>query len=142
VTLLDSFALIAFALEEPAADEVETLLRAGDAAITPVNFAEAVDVLERVEGFDSITVHEVFDPLLIGPLRVVPVDAVHGWRAGEIRARHYRRSTSALSLGDCVLLAAAAPDGALATSDPAVARVARSERLELIPLPDREGRRP
>jgi PIN domain nuclease of toxin-antitoxin system len=36
--LLDAFALIALLAEEPAADEVETLLRRGEPAITAVNF--------------------------------------------------------------------------------------------------------
>jgi hypothetical protein len=48
--LPDAFALLAPLGEEPAADNVEALLRRGDAAITAVNLAEALDVLQRVQG--------------------------------------------------------------------------------------------
>jgi uncharacterized protein with PIN domain len=142
VTLLDSFALIAFTLDEPAASEVEHLLRASDTEITSVNFAEAVDVLQRVKGFDSLDVHEVFDPLLVRSLNVIPVAEEHAWRAAELRRRYYHRTSAALSLGDCVFLASASPDDTLATADPAVAQTARAEGLNLIPLPDSQGRRP
>ena len=55
--------------------------------------------------------------------------------AEEARAR--------LSLADCFLLATASRLGAsVATADPAVAAAARDESLELVPLPDRSGRRP
>ena len=142
MTLLDSFALIAFALDERAASEVEKLLRSSDAEITSVNFAEVVDVLERVKGFDSLDVHEVLDPLLAGALTVRPVTEAHAWRAAELRTRYYHRSSAALSMGDCIFLASATPESALATADPVVARTARSEGLNLIALPDSQGRRP
>jgi PIN domain nuclease of toxin-antitoxin system len=48
--LLDAFALIALLRDEPAADEVETILRRGEAAMSAVNLAEALDVLQRVDG--------------------------------------------------------------------------------------------
>jgi PIN domain nuclease of toxin-antitoxin system len=47
--LLDAFALIALLTDEPAAETVEVLLRRGDAAMTVVNLAEALDVLRRIE---------------------------------------------------------------------------------------------
>jgi PIN domain nuclease of toxin-antitoxin system len=39
LTLLDAYALVAFLANEPAADEVEALLRAGDTGVTVGNFA-------------------------------------------------------------------------------------------------------
>jgi uncharacterized protein with PIN domain len=142
VTLLDSFALIAFTLEEPAAPEVDDLLRTSGAEITSVNFAECIDVLERVHGLQSLEVHEVFDPLVAGPLSVIPITEEHAWRAGELRRRYYHRTSAPLSLGDCVFLAAASPADALATADPVVARTARAEVLDVIALPDSQGLRP
>jgi PIN domain nuclease of toxin-antitoxin system len=142
VTLLDSFALIAFTLDEPAAEQVDDLLRTSDAEVTSVNFTEVVDVLERVRGLDSLDVHEVFDPLLAGILSVVPVTEEHAWRAADLRRRYYHRTSAALSLADCIFLAAARSDLTLATADPVIARTARSEGLNLIALPDSQGRLP
>lgn len=62
--------------------------------------------------------------------------------AGEIRASHYHRKTAALSLADCVLLAAAGPEDEIATSDRAVAVAAHHLGIGLIPLLDSQGERP
>lgn len=142
MTFVDAFGLVALILDEPAAPEVEALLRGEDAAIASITLAETVDVLERVRELPSSEVHEVIDPLAAGPLKVVPVTEDHAWRAADIRARYYHRRDAPLSLADCVLLAMAAPPAALATADPVVARTARAEGLTLIALRDSEGRRP
>ena len=75
--------------------------------------------------------------------RVIPVDESLAGRAGELRARHYRRSVSDVSLADCIALATslslATP---LATSDPALARAARAEGCAVVALPDTRGVRP
>ena len=48
-----------------------------------------------------------------------------------------------MSLADCVAAAAAlATDSPLATSDPALAEVLRSEGGKVRPLPDSKGQRP
>ena len=66
-----------------------------------------------------------------------------GMQAGRIRARRYHRERAAVSLADCVAAAAAlASESALATSDPALAEVLRSEGGKVHPLPDSKGRRP
>ena len=51
--VLDAYALVALIVNEPAAELVEGVLRAGDAAITSVNLGEAIDVSCRVHGFDE-----------------------------------------------------------------------------------------
>jgi predicted nucleic acid-binding protein len=64
-------------------------------------------------------------------------------QAGRIRARRYHRQRAAVSLADCVAAAAAlATDSPLATSDPALVEVLRSEGGKVHPLPDSKGRRP
>lgn len=71
------------------------------------------------------------------------VVAEAGRRAGQLRAAHYHRTTSPLSLADCVALAVADDRGeALATADPSLAAMARAEGVEVIGLPDAQGRRP
>lgn len=73
---------------------------------------------------------------------MLPLDFGVAWRAGEIRAAHYRRKSTALSLADCVLLASAGPENEIATSDRAVAATARKLDIAVIPLLDSQGGRP
>ena len=66
-----------------------------------------------------------------------------GMQAGRIRARRYHRQRAAVSLANCVAAAAAlAIDSPLATSDPALAEVLRSQGGKVHPLPDSKGRQP
>jgi predicted nucleic acid-binding protein len=142
VTLLDAYALVAFVADEPAAEDVEILLRAGRCGITTVNFAEAVDVTRRIHGLSEADVRVVTEPLLDEVIAVIPPSQAHAWRSAALRVRHYDRRRSALSLADCLLLAAAGSDDVIATSDPVVARVARTEGIGVTPLPDTAGARP
>lgn len=144
MTVLDAYALVAFVADEPAADEVETLLRRDDARVAPVNLAEAVDVAGRVRGVPAEDVHGALDPLLLGgSLAVTASGEREAWLAAELRTRHYDRKDRALSIADCFLLAHAVADGdAIATSDPPLATAARAEEVEVIALPDSSGARP
>jgi predicted nucleic acid-binding protein len=74
-------------------------------------------------------------------LTLVAVDERLARDGASLRARHYHRTRSALSLADCVLLAAAS-GAALATADAPLARAARGEQIEVHALPDSRGRRP
>lgn len=139
-TLLDAYALIALLKEEAAADDVELLVRKG-AAITSVNLAECIDRLVSRDGFAESLLRELLGPLGGVGLAVLAVSEAHAWRAASLRARYYHRSKSALSLADCVFLAAAGPDDSIATADPAVLKVARAEGIASVALPAR-GRRP
>jgi predicted nucleic acid-binding protein len=139
--VLDAYALIAAARGEPAAAEVESLLRSGDCAISAVNLAETIDVLCRLGGGAIEEVARLVAPLVAGHLSVRPVDEETAWRAGAIRARHYSKRAP-LSLADAFLLAAAEPGDEVATSDPDVAATARELELGLVPLPDSSGRAP
>ena len=142
MTVLDAYALVAFLLDEPAAKEVERLIRRGTTAIPVVNFAEALDVTQRVHGVPATDLRTVVQPLLGAPVRVLPHGESSAWRAADIRLRYYDRRTSPLSLADCLLLASVEPPDELATADPAIAAVARAEGTRLLPLPDSAGSLP
>jgi uncharacterized protein with PIN domain len=145
VTVFDASAIIAFLLDEPAAVAVEERIReAGDdACISSVNLVEVVDKLVRVVGHSEEHVSETMDWLMAGGLLFMPTDGDMGRLAGQLRARYYRRQGSALSLADCMTLSTAISlDRPLATSDPALAAVARREGVEVLALPDSRGQAP
>ena len=133
--LLDAFALIALLAEEPAAQEVETLLRTGEAAITAVNLAEALDVLQRVQGIPRERLQTVTAPLVGERMKLVAIDEQIARDAADIRARHYHRTRGPLSLADCILLAATSKSDTLATADEPLIRVAEAENLHVKRLP-------
>ncbi len=140
--LLDAQALVALLGGEPARPEVEALLRAGDAGMSAVNLAEALNVLARRFGIDVEEARAAIDPLTDGALTLLAVEPRSAWRAAEIRARHCRRETAPISIADCFLLAAAGEGDAIATAGRAVIEVARAEGVEVRSLLDSRGRRP
>jgi len=135
VTLLDAYALVAFLVGGPATQHVRALLREGDTAVATANLAEALDVSERVHGLPIARAMEVLEPLLEGPVAVLPLDITVARRAAEIRARRYHRTSRPISLADAVLVASAGPGDRIATADPDVLAVARAEGLEALTLP-------
>ena len=141
--LLDAFALVALLRDEPAADEVETILRRGDAAMSAVNLAEALDVLQRVDEVDRARLDAVTGPLINESVKLLVVDEPTARDGADVRARRYHRTRSPLSLADCLLLAAALQArAAVATADRPLARAAQAEGIEITALPDSRGRRP
>lgn len=142
MTILDAYALVALLADEPAAAEVDTLLREERTAVSSVNLAEAIDVACRINDLAGDDVHEAVAPLLHDLVDVVAPGEAHAWRASEIRIRHYDRRRSPLSLADCFLLATATEGDRIVTADPPVARAARAEGIEIVALPDSGGRRP
>jgi PIN domain nuclease of toxin-antitoxin system len=133
--LLDAFALIALLAEEPAADEVETLLRRGEAAITAINLAEALDVLQRVQGIPRERLEALTMPLVGEQMTLVTIDERIARDAADIRARRYHRARAPISLADCILLAATGESDALATADGPLIRAAEAEKLRVRVLP-------
>jgi predicted nucleic acid-binding protein len=133
--LLDAFALIALLADEPAAEKVESLIRRGGAAITTVNLAEALDVLQRVEGVPRKRLEELTVPLLDEQIRLQAVDELMARDAADIRARRYHRTRSPLSLADCILLAATRRGDSLATADRPLLRAAEAEGIDVVALP-------
>lgn len=143
LTLLDAYPLVAYLIDEPAADEVRALLADGGASASAVNVAEAIDVACRVYGGGEPAVRGAVELLVAARLLVVTApDAAVGYRAARLRIAHYRQRERSISIADCFLLAEARPGDRIATADPAVAAVAREEGIGLIPLPDSSGRRP
>ena len=144
MTLLDAYALVALAAEEPAAEEVEERLREGTCRVVVVNYAEAVDICHRVHGFSHDRIRGVFEPLVLaGIVDLVQSTGSHAWKAAEMRGRYYHRKDAPLSMADCILLAHAVMDGdEIMTSDPPMAQVARSEGLVVHALPGSTGSRP
>jgi PIN domain nuclease of toxin-antitoxin system len=141
--LLDAFALIALLRDEPAADEVETILRRGEAAMSAVNLAEALDVLQRVDGVDRARLDALTGPLIRESLALLAVEERTACDGADIRARRYHRTRAPLSLADCLLLAAArGAQAVVATADRPLASAARAEEIEVAALPDSRGRRP
>lgn len=142
---MDAYAVVAILADEPASLDVEHLLRSktGRSCISAANLAEVVDRLVRVHGFELEDVWQSLDLLRAARVHIVEVDESIGRRAGELRALHYHRERSAVSLADCLALASAeAVDEPLATPDPALAAMAWAEGVVVVALPDSRGRRP
>jgi PIN domain nuclease of toxin-antitoxin system len=142
MNILDTYALVAVAVEEPAAHEVEDLLRQGDCAVTTVNVAELYDQLVRRVGLDEDAVGDRIEALLDGPLDLRDLGRHRAARAGIIRARHYRPEEAELSLADCVVVASRDQGDRLATADPSLAQAALELGFDVIALADSRGRRP
>lgn len=142
MTVLDAYALLAFLMAEPAADDVEALLRSAT-VISAINTAEVLDQLVRVQGRDIDDVHADLATLSQAGVQVMAVTSGLGYEAGRLRAVHYHRDRRPVSLADCVAAATAlAVDLPLATSDPDLAAVVRAEGGAVHPLPDSAGRLP
>ena len=134
--VLDAYALIAAASGEPAAAEVEALLRAQPCTLTTAGLAELYDHLIRRVGFDPADVDRRVQPLIGETLILRELDGERAARAGQLRARLYRKRTSELSLADCVLLGSLEAGDEVATADPPLARAVRRLGFAVVPLPD------
>jgi PIN domain nuclease of toxin-antitoxin system len=129
-------------LGDPAAAEVSSALDGRECSVSVVNVAEVLDVLIRVHRAPVNDASEALDRFLADVARPIPATRPLAERAALLRARHYHRRDRDVSLADCFAIAAAMPDAEVATSDTAIARVARAEGLEVIALPNARGRRP
>ena len=112
-------------------------------SISGANLAEVVDQWIRVDARPPDEVNDAIDLLIAGGLDVEPFWLTHARRAGVLRADHYHRTRNPISLADAACIATArllATD--LATTDPALARVARALGVDVIPLPNSRGQLP
>lgn len=142
MTVLDAYAVVAYLRAEPCADDVAQLLRA-PTVLSVVNLAEVVDQLVRVFRRDSDDVHADLALLSAAGMNIAFLRPDAGLLAGRLRAGHYHRERCPVSLADCVAAATALTEQqALATSDPALARVVRAEGGRIHPLADSAGRKP
>lgn len=140
--LLDTNALVSFLLNEPGACEVEELMRSRECGMPAPCVAELRDLLIRRHAITEERFLAKVGPLTDVTVLGLPVDIPLAQWAGDIRAAHYSRRESALSLADCFLLASAEDGDEIATADPAVLRIARELDIGTIPLLDSRGRRP
>ncbi|MGH9209817.1 MAG: PIN domain-containing protein [Acidimicrobiales bacterium] len=139
-TLLDAYAIIAFLRGEPAAGDVRRILEHEEVWTTAVNAGEVIDRMARLFEVDDDDVEASLEMLGIA---VHGIDRTVGLDAGRIRAEQYHRTHCAVSLADCIAVAAALDAGAsLATSDPHLADVAYAMGVMLVPLPDSKGNLP
>ena len=130
-------------VNEPAKSEVDAIFRRGGVSISAVNLAEVVDALARARGHDAETVRERIDLLIVAGMEVEPVWLRVMWLATALRSQHYHRTRSPVSLADCMCVATAIALGTdLATTDPALASVARAAGVQVVALPDSNGRLP
>lgn len=139
-TWLDAYALIALLVDEPAAEQVQPLIAAGDARLLSPNLAEVIFKLGRRRDGAADQVREAIElAQSTAGLSLLPATVEHGWRAGDLGLRHHHRSERAVSLADCFLAAAVQSGDRLATSDPALLDLASAEGLSFIALPDSRG---
>jgi PIN domain nuclease of toxin-antitoxin system len=140
LTILDSYAVLAFLKAEAAADEVERLISAGGAAMTTLGVAEVLDHLVRLVGADEENASLDVAELELDP--AIAVDEAIAAAAGRLRARTYHRTRCPVSLADCVAAEAArALVRPLATADPPLLEVCHREAIAAIMLPRAEGSR-
>lgn len=137
--VFDSYAVLAFLKDEPAAPEVGRLLEASERPmLTTIGLAEVLDHLVRVVGIHPD--EAALDVAQLGLVDAVPLDASSGLRAGLLRARHYHRRLRAVSLADCVAADAAHVSGApITTSDPHLLDLCAAEGIAVVALPDTTG---
>lgn len=140
MTVLDAYAVIAYLRAEPAAGEVRPLLGRGDAALTAVGVAEVLDHLVRLAGADEEDA--ALDLAQLGLLDGIVVDVDLGVAAGRLRARRYHRSRCAVRMADCIAAEAARQAStSLATSDPALLDLCRTEGISTVVLTGSDGAR-
>lgn len=138
--LVDAYAVIAYLKAEPAAPEVRPLLDSGEANLTAVGVAEAIDHLVRLAGADEDDA--ALDLAQLGLLDGIVVDSALGLAAGRLRARRYHRSRCAVSMADCIAAEAARQDETgLATSDPHLLDLCHIEGISAIVLTASNGTR-
>lgn len=140
--VVDTGPIVSVLLGDPAAAEVSSTLDGRECSVSVVNVAEVLDVLIRVHRTPVDDASEALDRFLVDVARPIPATRALSERAALLRARHYHRRDRDVSLADCFAIATAVPDAEVATSDTAVARVARAEGLGVIALPNPRGRRP
>lgn len=140
--VFDASALVAWMLDEPAADEVTDLLGRQGGACSAVNAAEVVDRLLRRESASRPQIDGVLGQLATHGFEILDCTEPIGLEAGAIRSMHYHRVERAVSLADCVAVAtAAAAAASLVTSDGPLAQVAVRSDVEVVVIPNSRGER-
>lgn len=140
--VVDTGPIVSVLIDDGAAGEVAAALDGRHCGVCVVNVGEVLDVLIRVHRTPVDDASEALDRFLADVARPIPATRALSEQAALLRARHYHRRDRDVSLADCFAIATALPDADIATSDPAIAHVARAEGIEVISLPNPRGRRP
>ena len=136
MSLLDAACCIALFRAEPGATAVGELIARGDASISVINRAEVIDRLAR-QGARTLEVIADLDMLAIESREV---SASIADQAGALRAKHYHRTRSPLSMSDCIAAATASQlDLELASSDQFLADLASSIGVPVIAIANSRG---
>lgn len=115
--------------------------RAGS-RISAANLSEVYDRLIRIGERTADEVASSIDLLKVGGLQVVEIDEEIARAAGELRAKYYSKKSASVSTADCVAAATARSiKASLATSDPHLLKLCRSENIDVIVLKDSQGQR-
>jgi PIN domain nuclease of toxin-antitoxin system len=138
--VLDAYAVLALLKGEAAAPMVRQLLaRESDAALTPLGLAEVLDHLVRIEG--ATDEDAALDLAQLGLIDPAALDAALAMRAGLLRACHYDRKWRPVSLADCVAAETARSAGVpLVSADPHLLDLCDDEAIDVVVLPDSQGR--
>ena len=135
--------LVSILLDAPGARKIAAVLD-DDLTMCRVSAVTYSRVIERVARESASAADEVagvIDWWIAGGLSIEPVDAELARAAAAVRAEHYDREASPISLIDCHAMAlAAAHHAQLVASNPVVLRVAKSLGLSVLPLPDQTGK--
>lgn len=133
--LLDASALLALLFGEPGGPKVAELLEQGRCGVPATCLAEVTDRAVRRGGVSAAAVTTQIDLLVESGLAVIDINLQVATKAGGLRAERYDRNSTALSLADCLLIAAASGRDQVVTSDLALSRVAGERGIEVIRLP-------
>lgn len=118
------------------------LLSEQQCALSTVNLAEVLDRLIRVQGVPADAVHGALSALA-QLVRLQPFTVEQAVRAGAVRADHYQRRLSRVSMSDCAALALAEElQAELATADRVQAAVARQLGISVVAVANSAGDRP
>jgi PIN domain nuclease of toxin-antitoxin system len=140
--VVDTGPILSVLLGDAAAAEVSATVAGRDCGVSVVNVAEVLDVDVRVHRAPVDEASEALDRILADVARPLPAPRALAEHAALLRARHDHRRDRDLSLADCFAIATAMPDADVATSDAAIAKVARAEGVDVVALPNARGRRP
>ena len=141
--VFDADPLVSVLLDRPGAKKIAAALDADltECRVSSITYSRVIERVARESRSSARDVAGVIDWWIAGGLSVDPVDADLAAAAAAIRAEHYDRERSPISLVDCHAMAlAAAHHAELAASDAGVLRVAKALGLAVLALPDQTGK--
>jgi uncharacterized protein with PIN domain len=141
--VFDADPLVSVLLDRPGAKKIAGVLDHDLTAcrVSAVTYSRVIERVARESSGAATDVAGVIDWWIAGGLSIDPVDAELACAAAAIRAEHYDRNETPISLVDCHAMAlAAAHHAELAASDAAVLRVGKALGLSVRALPDHTGK--